>query len=160
MGQCGVSRRNSCQVGDSLLKLALLWLLYNDNELPQRISSSYFSEVVSCLKKRKCQSSSAITHFFCCHYFICKVFLQITTVFHIFCTFDVKVKESSFCSGQASLSCRVQQLLLATFPEVEVPAVEAEEEEVVNLSVLLNARQLPESEEEEEKPEVGPTSPW
>lgn len=40
--------------------------------------------------------------------------------------------------------------------------MEAEEEEVVNLSVLLNARQLPESEEEEEeeKPEVGPTSPW
>lgn len=39
--------------------------------------------------------------------------------------------------------------------------MEAEEEEVVNLRVLLNARQLPESEEEEEeKPEVGPTSPW
>ncbi|XP_036980442.1 aftiphilin isoform X3 [Acanthopagrus latus] len=63
-------------------------------------------------------------------------------------------------SCQASLSCRVQQLLLTTFPEVEIPAVEAEEEEVVNLSVLLNARQQPESEEEEEKPEVGPTSPW
>lgn len=39
--------------------------------------------------------------------------------------------------------------------------MEAKEEEVVNLSVLLNARQLPESEEEEEEnPEVSPTSQW
>ncbi|KAK1905120.1 Aftiphilin [Dissostichus eleginoides] len=38
-------------------------------------------------------------------------------------------------SCQASLSCRVQQLLVAHFPEVEVPAVESEEE-VLSLDAL------------------------
>ncbi|KAI3363423.1 hypothetical protein L3Q82_012039 [Scortum barcoo] len=61
-------------------------------------------------------------------------------------------------SCQASLSCRVQQLLLASFPEVEVPAVEGEEE-VLSLGGLLNVQHLPESEEEE-RPELCPTSQW
>ncbi|XP_040906258.1 aftiphilin [Toxotes jaculatrix] len=49
-------------------------------------------------------------------------------------------------SGQASLSCRVQQLLWASFPEVMVPAVEGEEE-TLSLGALLHTRHLPESEE-------------
>ncbi|KAK9541188.1 hypothetical protein VZT92_001252 [Zoarces viviparus] len=53
-------------------------------------------------------------------------------------------------SCQASLSCRVQQLLMASFPEVEVPADEGEEE-VLNLNALLHGRLLSESEEEEEE---------
>ncbi|KAE8281060.1 Aftiphilin [Larimichthys crocea] len=60
-------------------------------------------------------------------------------------------------SGQVSLSCRVQQLLLLSFPEVEVPAVdgeeEKEEEEVISLGALLHTQHLPESKEEEEMPE-------
>ncbi|XP_035518836.1 aftiphilin [Morone saxatilis] len=62
-------------------------------------------------------------------------------------------------SCQASLSCRVQQLLLASFPEGEVPAAEGEEE-VLSLGALLHARHLPESEEEEEIPELCPGSQW
>ncbi|XP_034065853.1 uncharacterized protein LOC117542345 isoform X2 [Gymnodraco acuticeps] len=66
-------------------------------------------------------------------------------------------------SCQASLSCRVQQLLVAHFPEVEVPAVESEEE-VLSLGALLQAQHLPESEEgeeeEEEKPALCPRSQW
>ncbi|XP_070697403.1 aftiphilin [Pempheris klunzingeri] len=63
-------------------------------------------------------------------------------------------------SCQVSLSCRVQQLLMASFPEVEVPAVEGEEE-VLSLCALLHARRLPESEEEEEEiPEQCPRSYW
>ncbi|KAI9533502.1 hypothetical protein NQZ68_022632 [Dissostichus eleginoides] len=67
-------------------------------------------------------------------------------------------------SCQASLSCRVQQLLVAHFPEVEVPAVESEEE-VLSLDALLQAQHLPESEEgeeeeEEEKPSLCPRSQW
>ncbi|XP_032397009.1 aftiphilin isoform X1 [Etheostoma spectabile] len=61
-------------------------------------------------------------------------------------------------SCQVSLSCRVQQLLLASFPEVEVSAVE-DGEEVLSLGALLHARHLPESEEEE-KPETCPRSQW
>ncbi|XP_047460006.1 aftiphilin [Mugil cephalus] len=49
-------------------------------------------------------------------------------------------------SCQASLSCRVQQLLLATFPEVEVPAVEGEEE-LLSLCALLQPCHLPETKE-------------
>ncbi|XP_045926069.1 aftiphilin isoform X1 [Micropterus dolomieu] len=59
-------------------------------------------------------------------------------------------------SSQASLSCRVQQLLLASFPEIEVPAVEGEEE-VLSLGALLHAQHLPESEE---IPELCPPSQW
>ncbi|KAK5882752.1 hypothetical protein CesoFtcFv8_021305 [Champsocephalus esox] len=63
-------------------------------------------------------------------------------------------------SCQASLSCRVQQLLVAHFPEVEVPAVESEEQ-VLSLDALLQAQHLPESEEgEEEKPALCPRSQW
>ncbi|XP_068566471.1 aftiphilin [Cebidichthys violaceus] len=66
-------------------------------------------------------------------------------------------------SCQTSLSCRVQQLLLASFPEVEVPAVEGEEE-VLSLNALLHGRLLPKSEEEEEEeeeiPELCPRSQW
>ncbi|XP_031695622.1 aftiphilin-like [Anarrhichthys ocellatus] len=69
-------------------------------------------------------------------------------------------------SCQASLSCRVQQLLMASFPEVEVPADE-EEEEVLNLNALLHGRLLSESEEEEEEEEeeevlehLSPRSQW
>ncbi|XP_035848326.1 aftiphilin isoform X2 [Sander lucioperca] len=61
-------------------------------------------------------------------------------------------------SCQVSLSCCVQQLLLASFPEVEVPAVEGGEE-VLSLGALLHARHLPESEEEE-IPELCPRSQW
>ncbi|XP_078128554.1 uncharacterized protein aftphb [Sander vitreus] len=60
-------------------------------------------------------------------------------------------------SCQVSLSCRVQQLLLASFPEVDVPAVEGGEE-VLSLGALLHARHLPESEEE--IPELCPRSQW
>uniref|UniRef100_A0A3B5ABD5 Aftiphilin clathrin-binding box domain-containing protein n=1 Tax=Stegastes partitus TaxID=144197 RepID=A0A3B5ABD5_9TELE len=49
-------------------------------------------------------------------------------------------------SCQASLSCRVQQLLQASFPEVVVPVVEGEEE-LLGLSALLQTRHLPEREE-------------
>ncbi|XP_074503207.1 uncharacterized protein LOC141774441 [Sebastes fasciatus] len=76
---------------------------------------------------------------------------------------DGDIEEEQDCAGKygvsrrnsckASLSCRVQQLLLASFPEVEVPAVEGEEEEVLSLGALLHARHLPESEEEEEEEE-------
>ncbi|KAK5854277.1 hypothetical protein PBY51_015362 [Eleginops maclovinus] len=66
-------------------------------------------------------------------------------------------------SCQASLTCRVQQLLVTNFPEVEVPAVESEEE-VLSLDALLHAQYLPESEEEEEKeeeePAIRPKSQW
>ncbi|XP_070833236.1 aftiphilin isoform X2 [Chaetodon trifascialis] len=62
-------------------------------------------------------------------------------------------------SCQLSLSCRVQQLLVASFPEVEVPAAEGEEE-VLSLGALLHPRHLPESEEEEEKPGLCPGSQW
>ncbi|XP_070772755.1 aftiphilin-like [Enoplosus armatus] len=63
-------------------------------------------------------------------------------------------------SCQVSLSCRVQQLLLASFLEVEVPAVEGEEE-VLSLSALFHAQHLPESEgEEEETPELCPRFEW
>nr|XP_020494688.1 aftiphilin isoform X3 [Labrus bergylta] len=51
-------------------------------------------------------------------------------------------------SCQKSLSDRVQQLLLASFPEMEVPAVEGEVE-VLGLGALLHS---PESEEEETQP--------
>ncbi|XP_020494688.2 aftiphilin isoform X3 [Labrus bergylta] len=51
-------------------------------------------------------------------------------------------------SCQKSLSGRVQQLLLASFPEMEVPAVEGEVE-VLGLGALLHS---PESEEEETQP--------
>ncbi|XP_037320925.2 uncharacterized protein aftphb isoform X2 [Pungitius pungitius] len=63
---------------------------------------------------------------------------------------------------QASLSCRVHQLLLDSFPEVNVPAVVGEEE-VLALCALLHAQLLPEEEEEEEEekiPEFCPTSQW
>uniref|UniRef100_UPI0037E72373 aftiphilin n=1 Tax=Semicossyphus pulcher TaxID=241346 RepID=UPI0037E72373 len=60
-------------------------------------------------------------------------------------------------SCQASLSGRVQQLLLASFPEAEVPAAEGEEE-VLGLGALLHARYLPESEEE--LPVHCPRSQW
>nr|XP_046258666.1 aftiphilin isoform X2 [Scatophagus argus] len=62
-------------------------------------------------------------------------------------------------SCQATLSCRVQQLVLDSFPQVEVPDMEAEED-VVCLSALLHAGHLPESEKEEEEdmPEVCPKS--
>lgn len=52
----------------------------------------------------------------------------------------------------------MQQLLLASFPEAEGPAAEAEEE-VLSLGALLYAQHLPESEEEE-MPELCPTSQW
>uniref|UniRef100_A0A3Q3K967 Aftiphilin clathrin-binding box domain-containing protein n=1 Tax=Monopterus albus TaxID=43700 RepID=A0A3Q3K967_MONAL len=55
-------------------------------------------------------------------------------------------------SSQASLSCCVQQLLRASFPEAVVPAVDGEEE-LFSLGALLHGRHLPESEEEE-KPEL------
>ncbi|XP_044069535.1 aftiphilin isoform X2 [Siniperca chuatsi] len=61
-------------------------------------------------------------------------------------------------SCQASFSCRVQQLLLASFPEVEVLAVEGEEE-VLSLGALLHAQHLPERDEEE-IPELCPQSQW
>ncbi|XP_035028708.2 aftiphilin isoform X2 [Hippoglossus stenolepis] len=53
-------------------------------------------------------------------------------------------------SCQVSLSCRVQQILCAIFPEVVVPTVEGEEEEeeVLSLCSHLHTRHLPESEEE------------
>ncbi|XP_027133732.1 aftiphilin isoform X3 [Larimichthys crocea] len=68
-------------------------------------------------------------------------------------------------SGQVSLSCRVQQLLLLSFPEVEVPAVDGEEEkeeeeEVISLGALLHTQHLPESKEEEEMPEPCPRAQW
>ncbi|GAA6227559.1 aftiphilin [Lates japonicus] len=50
-------------------------------------------------------------------------------------------------SCQVSLSCRVQQLLWASFPEVVVPAVDGEEE-VLSLGALLHTRHPTESEEE------------
>ncbi|XP_071336102.1 aftiphilin-like isoform X2 [Trachinotus anak] len=56
-------------------------------------------------------------------------------------------------SCQASLSCRVQQLLWASFPEIVVPAVEGEEKPL-SLSALLHGRYLPEGEEEK-MPELG-----
>ncbi|KAL6102227.1 aftph [Pungitius sinensis] len=59
---------------------------------------------------------------------------------------------------QASLSCRVHQLLLDSFPEVDVPAVVGEEE-VLALCALLHAQLLP-VEEEEKIPEFCPTSQW
>ncbi|XP_040025776.2 uncharacterized protein aftphb isoform X2 [Gasterosteus aculeatus] len=62
-------------------------------------------------------------------------------------------------SCQASLSCRIQQLLLASFPEVEVPAVEGEEE-VLALCALLHAQLLPEEEEMKKIPEFCPTYQW
>lgn len=62
-------------------------------------------------------------------------------------------------SAQASLSCRIQQLLLASFPEVEVPAVEGEEE-VLALCALLHAQLLPEEEEMKKIPEFCPTYQW
>ncbi|XP_019964593.2 aftiphilin-like isoform X1 [Paralichthys olivaceus] len=52
------------------------------------------------------------------------------------------------------LSCRVQQILRVSFPEVVVPTVEGEEEEeeeeeeVLSLCAQLHIRHLPESEEE------------
>uniref|UniRef100_A0A3P8RSH4 Aftiphilin clathrin-binding box domain-containing protein n=1 Tax=Amphiprion percula TaxID=161767 RepID=A0A3P8RSH4_AMPPE len=49
-------------------------------------------------------------------------------------------------SCQASLSCRVQQLLQTSFPEVMVSAVEGEEE-LLGLGALLQARHLSEEEE-------------
>ncbi|XP_026165804.1 aftiphilin isoform X2 [Mastacembelus armatus] len=55
-------------------------------------------------------------------------------------------------SCETSLSCRVQQLLQASFPEAVVPAMDGEEE-LFSLSALLHNRDLPESEEEE-KPEL------
>ncbi|XP_029305454.1 aftiphilin [Cottoperca gobio] len=61
-------------------------------------------------------------------------------------------------SSQDSLSCRVQQLLLASFPQVEFSAVEGEEE-VLSLGALLHAQHLPDSEEEE-IPELCPRSQW
>ncbi|XP_042358327.1 aftiphilin isoform X1 [Plectropomus leopardus] len=61
-------------------------------------------------------------------------------------------------SCQLSQSCRVQQLLLVSFPEVEVPAVEGEEE-VISLTAHLHAQHLPESEEEG-IPEPCPRSQW
>ncbi|KAL7383493.1 hypothetical protein ABVT39_011741 [Epinephelus coioides] len=61
-------------------------------------------------------------------------------------------------SCQLSLSCRVQQLLLASFPEVEIPTVECEED-VLSLTALLHTQHLPESEEEE-TPEPCSRSQW
>ncbi|XP_059215509.1 aftiphilin-like [Centropristis striata] len=61
-------------------------------------------------------------------------------------------------SCQVSLSCRVQQLLLASFPEVAAQAVE-DEEDVLSLNAMLYTRHLPESEEEE-LPELCPRSQW
>ncbi|XP_044229368.1 aftiphilin isoform X1 [Thunnus albacares] len=60
-------------------------------------------------------------------------------------------------SCQASLSCRVQQLLQASFPEVVVPAVEGEEE-VSSLGALLQPH-LPESDGEK-IPEPCPRAQW
>uniref|UniRef100_UPI003AAC220A uncharacterized protein n=1 Tax=Centroberyx gerrardi TaxID=166262 RepID=UPI003AAC220A len=51
-------------------------------------------------------------------------------------------------SWQASLSCRVQKLLQASFPEVLVPA-ERGEEEVPSLTALLQAQHQPEDQEED-----------
>ncbi|XP_062257342.1 aftiphilin-like isoform X1 [Platichthys flesus] len=57
-------------------------------------------------------------------------------------------------SCQVSLSCRVQQILCASFPEVVVPTLDSEEEEeVLSLCAHLHTRHLPESEEEK-KPEL------
>ncbi|XP_023271468.1 aftiphilin [Seriola lalandi dorsalis] len=50
-------------------------------------------------------------------------------------------------SCQASLSCRIQQLLWASFPEVVVPTVEGEEKPL-SLGALFHTRHLPEGEEE------------
>lgn len=50
-------------------------------------------------------------------------------------------------SCRASLSCRVQELLQASFPEVVVPAVESEKE-LLGLSALVQAQHLSESEED------------
>ncbi|XP_069000343.1 aftiphilin-like isoform X1 [Embiotoca jacksoni] len=49
-------------------------------------------------------------------------------------------------SCQASLSCRVQQVMQATFPELEVQAVEGEAELLLGLGALLQTRHLVESE--------------
>ncbi|KAM3606762.1 uncharacterized protein V6R79_022870 [Siganus canaliculatus] len=56
-------------------------------------------------------------------------------------------------SCQASLSCRIQQLLLTSFPEVQIPAAESqtEEMEVVGLGALLHGRHNERKEEEEEE---------
>ncbi|KAM7385304.1 hypothetical protein PAMP_001392 [Pampus punctatissimus] len=78
-------------------------------------------------------------------------------------------------SCQASLSCRVQQLLQASFPEVGVPAVEGKQEQqqeeeeeeekemekevVSSLGALLQPQHLPESDEEE-IPELCPRAQW
>ncbi|CAK6960783.1 aftiphilin isoform X1 [Scomber scombrus] len=64
-------------------------------------------------------------------------------------------------SCQASLSCRVQQLLQASFPEVVVPAVEeeVEEEEVSSLSALFQPRCFPENDEEA-IPDSCPRAQW
>ena len=69
---------------------------------------------------------------------------------------------SDLYPDQVSLSCRVQQILCASFPDVVVPTVEGEEEEeeeeeedeeeeeevVPSLCAHLHTRHLPESEEE------------
>lgn len=71
-----------------------------------------------------------------------------------------KRKPPTFFSDQASLSCRVQRLLLDNFPEEEQPAEEVEEE-VLSLGGLLHAHQLPESEEKgEEMQPLCPTPHW
>ncbi|KAG7242250.1 hypothetical protein INR49_024064 [Caranx melampygus] len=56
-------------------------------------------------------------------------------------------------SCQASLSCRIQQLLWTSFPEVVVPAVESEEE-LLSLDALLHSQHLPPVGEEETTPEL------
>ncbi|MEQ2298651.1 hypothetical protein AMECASPLE_007511 [Ameca splendens] len=48
---------------------------------------------------------------------------------------------------QASLSCHVQQLLQSSFPEIQVPAVEGEED-LPNLGALLHTQDSPEAEED------------
>ncbi|XP_039995092.1 aftiphilin-like [Xiphias gladius] len=56
-------------------------------------------------------------------------------------------------SCQESLSCRVQQLICASFPEVAVPAVDCEEV-ALSLGALLHTQHFPESGEEK-MPELG-----